>query len=248
MKRIAFAILVSMFVIVTAAISDTLRLRSGATIEGTFLGADTRQIKFLGPDGQPETYSLTEVEGITFAAMSSPAAAASKTPALTSAPPAAPTKVSVPAGTLIFVRVLNSLDTSKTQTGQLFTATLDCEEITMTMVSAGLCGRLSTGAHLARFFTRKKEKAGIPGSGLVNLSWVAGVRSLPWRQSLRNAGHHFWPVLQFADCRANGRRPGSVEAAQTLPSDTQLRVLRSYLTRPVPSATAMRWMPAVSRS
>jgi hypothetical protein len=70
------------FVIATAANSDTLRLRSGATIEGTFLGADTRQIEFLGPDGQPKTYSLTEVEGITFAAMSAPAAAASKTPAL----------------------------------------------------------------------------------------------------------------------------------------------------------------------
>jgi hypothetical protein len=68
---------------------------------------------------------LTEVEGITFAAMSAPAAPASKTPAPASAPLAAPTKVSVPAGTLIFVRVLNSLDTSKTQTGQRFTATLD---------------------------------------------------------------------------------------------------------------------------
>jgi hypothetical protein len=31
----------------------------------------------------------------------------------------------VPAGTLIFVRMLDSLDTGKTQTGQLFTATLD---------------------------------------------------------------------------------------------------------------------------
>jgi hypothetical protein len=89
------------------------------------LGADTRQIKFLGPDGQPKTYSLTEVEGITFTAMSAPAAAASKAPARAAGPPAAPTKVTVPAGTLIFVRMLDSLDTSKTQTGQLFTATLD---------------------------------------------------------------------------------------------------------------------------
>jgi hypothetical protein len=86
---------------------------------------DTRQIKFLGPDGQPKTYSLTELEGITFAAMSAPAAAASKAPAPAAAPPAAPTKVTVPAGTLIFVGMLDSLDTSKTQTGQLFTTTLD---------------------------------------------------------------------------------------------------------------------------
>ena len=122
MKRIAFAVLLAMFATVTATKPDTLRLRSGATVEGTFLGADTRQIKFLGPDGQPKTYSLTEVESITFAAMSAPPA---KAPVPAAAPPAAPTKVTVPAGTLIFVRMLDNLDTSKTQTGQLFTATLD---------------------------------------------------------------------------------------------------------------------------
>jgi hypothetical protein len=125
MKRIAFVVFLTMFVTVAVASADTLRLRSGATIEGTFLGADTRQIKFLGPDGQPKTYSLTEVESITFAAMTAPPVAASKAPVSAAAPPAAPTKVTVPAGTLIFVRMLNSLDTSKTQTGQLFTATLD---------------------------------------------------------------------------------------------------------------------------
>jgi hypothetical protein len=122
MKRIAFAVLLAMFATVTATKPDTLRLRSGATVEGTFLGADTRQIKFLGPDGQPKTYSLTEVESITFAAMSAPPA---KAPVPAAAPPAAPTKVTVPAGTLIFVRMRDSLDTSKTQTGQLFSATLD---------------------------------------------------------------------------------------------------------------------------
>jgi hypothetical protein len=117
MKKTTFAILLAMFVMVTATSADTLHLRSGANIEGTFLGADTRQIKFLGPDGQPKTYSLTEVEGIAFAAMSAPAAAASKAPAPAATPPAAPTKVTVPAGTLIFVRMLDSLDSSKTQTG-----------------------------------------------------------------------------------------------------------------------------------
>jgi len=55
MKRTAFAVLLAMFATSTAAHADTLRLRSGTTIEGTFLGADTRQIKFLGPDGQPKT-------------------------------------------------------------------------------------------------------------------------------------------------------------------------------------------------
>jgi hypothetical protein len=125
MKKIVFAILLAVFATVAVSSADTLRLRSGVTVEGTFLGADTRQIKFLGPDGQPKTYSLTEVESITFAEMSGTPAAANRPPAPVAAPPAAPTKVNVPAGTLIFVRILTSIDTSKTQTGQLFTATLD---------------------------------------------------------------------------------------------------------------------------
>jgi hypothetical protein len=124
MKKIVFAILVAMFATVAVSSADTLRLRSGAAVEGTFLGADTRQIKFMGPDGQPKSYSLTEVESITFAAMSATPAPANRPP-VAAAAPAAPTKVNVPAGTLIFVRMLTSIDTSKTQTGQLFTATLD---------------------------------------------------------------------------------------------------------------------------
>jgi hypothetical protein len=43
MKKTTFAILLAMFVMVTATSADTLHLRSGANIEGTFLGADTRQ-------------------------------------------------------------------------------------------------------------------------------------------------------------------------------------------------------------
>jgi hypothetical protein len=105
-------------VIVEAASADTLRLRSGRTVEGTFLGADTRQVKFLGSDGQLKTYSLTEVEGIVFAA-------ATAAPASAPTPPPKPTKVTVLAGTLLDVRMVDSLDTSKTQTGALFTATLD---------------------------------------------------------------------------------------------------------------------------
>ena len=118
MKKSAFLILLAAFVIVTGASADTLRLRSGQKVEGTLFGADTRQIKFIGPDGQPKTYALTDVEGITFAATSAAPAAAPP-------PPPKPTSVIVPAGTSLLVRMLDSLDTSKTQTGQLFTATLE---------------------------------------------------------------------------------------------------------------------------
>jgi hypothetical protein len=101
-----------------AASADTLRLRSGQTVEGVFLSADTNQVKFLETSGQPRTYSLASVEGITFAAMSTPASAAP-----TTSPK--PAHVTVLAGTPILVRMLNSIDTSRNRTGDLFTATLE---------------------------------------------------------------------------------------------------------------------------
>ena len=58
MKRAAFVILLATLAPVAGARADDLHMRSGQTVEGTFLGADARQIKFLGPDGQP-TYDIT---------------------------------------------------------------------------------------------------------------------------------------------------------------------------------------------
>jgi hypothetical protein len=116
MKKSIFVFMLVALVFVTMVQADTLRLRSGQALEGTFLGADTRQIKFLGPDGQPKTYALTDVDTITFAATPAPPAPA---------PPPMPTAVTVLAGSTLLVRMVDSLDTSKTKTGQLFTATLE---------------------------------------------------------------------------------------------------------------------------
>jgi Glycine-zipper domain len=126
MKKSALLILLGALVLLAGASADTLRLRSGRRVEGTFFGADTRQIKFVGPDGQTVTYALTDVEGITFAATSAP-------------PPAAlprPTTVTVLAGTGLLVRMVDSLDTSKTQTGQLFTATLESSLVANSVIVA----------------------------------------------------------------------------------------------------------------
>jgi hypothetical protein len=105
--------------ITSSAAADTLRLRSGQVIEGTFLQADTRQVKFLGQEGRPKIYSLNEVAGVTFAENVPTAMAPSPQPV------SKPTRATVLAGTLIAVRMVDNLDTKTTQTGQLFTATLD---------------------------------------------------------------------------------------------------------------------------
>ena len=151
MKKGMFAILLAGLVSVPGLSADSLHLRSGQTVNGTFLGATTSEIKFLGPDGQFKTYSLSAVEGLEFTAPPPPP---------TSAPRATATKVTVSAGTLIDVRMVDSLDTSKTHTGDLFTATLDSDLVTNGIVVA----RHGTKVHgkvikseNARRFTGKSE-------------------------------------------------------------------------------------------
>jgi hypothetical protein len=100
--------------------ADTVKFKSGKVLQGSFMGGDTRQIKFADPDGQTNTYSLTEVDSLTFAPLpEAPKPAAPVTPA------SAPTQVTIPAGAQLLVRMVDTLDTSKTDAGQRFTATLD---------------------------------------------------------------------------------------------------------------------------
>jgi hypothetical protein len=116
MKEGKLVVLLAALVLVASSNADTLRLRSGRTVQGTFLGADTRQISFLESSGQSKTYSLIDVQGITFAAMVAPSAPV---------PLPKPANATLLAGALISVLMVTSLDTAKNSTGDLFTATLD---------------------------------------------------------------------------------------------------------------------------
>jgi hypothetical protein len=156
MKKGAFVILVAALITAAGASADTLHLRSGQNVEGNFLGASTSQVKFLGPDGKPKTYSMMDVESITFAVPSAPTSP-NRPPAAASA---TPTKTTVLAGTPIAVRMVDSLDTSKTQTGALFTATLDsnleANGIVVARRGATVHGKVTKSSN-ARRLTGKSE-------------------------------------------------------------------------------------------
>jgi hypothetical protein len=102
------------------AAADTLRLKSGAVVEGTFLGGDARTIRFLGQDGSTKQYALTDVASIEFG--SAPAAPA---PAAAAAPAAAPARATIPAGTVITVRMIDSIDAKETAVGTLYKCSID---------------------------------------------------------------------------------------------------------------------------
>jgi hypothetical protein len=103
------------------ASGDTLSLRDGKSMTGTFLGATARQIDFLPESGKAIKVSLDTVASVTFSA---PAVAAAPTPP---PPPKAPAKKAIilPAGTAFRIRTIDAIDVDSTQAGARFRAAID---------------------------------------------------------------------------------------------------------------------------
>jgi len=141
MKTTRIAVALGLLLTSSVLTADTLRLKNGAQASGTYLGGDTRQVKFLEADGRTKTYNVSELEGIDFTAgessavaapvaaspsFSAPAASAPPAAARAVTPPPAPaTSVTIPAGTTITVRMIDSIDTDVTGAGERFRASID---------------------------------------------------------------------------------------------------------------------------
>ena len=113
---------------------DVLRLRNGDLVEGTYLGGDSRSVKFIDSEGNVRTYEISEVEGVRFRSGASVEAPPPSTPARRArrravAPPrsSAPDEVGVivPAGTLVTIRTIDSIEADITGAGERFRASID---------------------------------------------------------------------------------------------------------------------------
>lgn len=107
--------------------ADTLRLLNGSAIQGTLLGADPRQIRFMSSSGSVRAYPVTAVAAIEFGAPAAQSVAAPASTALAPRPAAAPGApgVIVPAGTKFTVRLIDAVDSTKTAVGERFRASID---------------------------------------------------------------------------------------------------------------------------
>jgi hypothetical protein len=94
------------------ASADTLHLKNGQTVYGTFNGRTPQGIQFTGTDGRTLIYPYPEVENLNFGPIPAPPQ------------PAPSQRIAVPPGTILFVRMADALDTNSAYTGQVFTATL----------------------------------------------------------------------------------------------------------------------------
>lgn len=94
--------------------ADTLHLKNGQVIDGLIAGRSAAGVQFTGPDGRTQTYPFDEIESMNFGPL----------PAPPQPPPPAPDRITAPAGTVLFVRMVDTLSSSSAYTGQVFTATL----------------------------------------------------------------------------------------------------------------------------
>ena len=129
-RRASILCLVLAAVLALPAAADTLELKSGQTVDGTFIGGETRSIRFLDSSGNVATYSVADVASISFASVAAaPAprpAPAPRASSATSAPaPRAASGVTIPAGTVVTVRLIDSIDSDITGEGERFRASID---------------------------------------------------------------------------------------------------------------------------
>jgi len=111
--------------------ADRVKLKSGKVVEGMFIGADSRTVRVLLDNGQVSEIPIGEAIAVEFAARKP---APPPPPPPRKPPPAAPKPaaatppkriVTVPAGTVINVRLTQGIDVDATQAGQKFKAIVD---------------------------------------------------------------------------------------------------------------------------
>ncbi|MDO6442298.1 hypothetical protein [Marinobacter sp. 2_MG-2023] len=103
----------------TLCLADTIQLKNGRTVEGTFIGREGDSIEF-DADGITMTFKAEDVEAIDMGAAGSPAAS-SETAEKTSNGSSA----IVPAGTQLTVRLVDSLNSGQHSRGHKFTGSLE---------------------------------------------------------------------------------------------------------------------------
>jgi hypothetical protein len=116
--------------------ADTLVLRNGGTVQGTYLGGDTRQVR-MDQNGAIQNYDIGQVQSIIFSDSGYQAPQAPPPPrdrdrgdrdrdrGAANYPPPAPAGFSIPADTEVKIRMIDAVNSETAYTGQTFRASLD---------------------------------------------------------------------------------------------------------------------------
>lgn len=136
MMKLRCLLLASLLAVASCAMADTLELKNGSIIKGTYVGGSETQISFRVASSVQQ-FAVQDVVSLKFdsrpAAPSAPAAAPSSSPTLL--PPSAheantvnrtpANGLTVPSGTKLLVRTIDSIDSDQNRPGDKFQASLE---------------------------------------------------------------------------------------------------------------------------
>ena len=151
--------------------ADTLVLRDGKAVPGTFLGGSTQNIEYMASTGKTLKIPIGDILSLTFSAPPAP-----KPPAPKPAAAPAHTAVVLPAGTAFRIRTIDAIDADKTSAGAVFRASID-DPI---MISGNVV--IPRGADVALVAAKVEQGGRMKGSDLISLkvnSIAVGGRSYP---------------------------------------------------------------------
>src|SRR5262249_39885276 len=125
-------ILTLLLLLAGVSYADSVTLRDGRTVHGSFVGGDARSIRIAVGD-RVETYAIGDVANVSFEAPPPPP------PPAAALPPEPPPRVfrpepprperrpqgTIPAGTVLTVRMVDSVDSERDRMGATFRASLD---------------------------------------------------------------------------------------------------------------------------
>jgi hypothetical protein len=112
--------------VVTAGFGDTITLKNGDTVNGTYLGGSAREVRVDMGD-RIQTFPVSDIARIEFGGPAPQAPPPPPPPQeMPAPPPAAPALgITLPAGTNFVIRMIDSVDSQTARTGQSFAASLD---------------------------------------------------------------------------------------------------------------------------
>ncbi len=113
--------------VVTASFGDTITLKNGQVVNGTYLGGTARQVRVDLGD-QVQSFDVQDIVRIEFGGPppQAPPPPPPPPPAReTAPPPPAALGITLPAGTNFVIRMIDAVDSQTAHTGQTFAASLD---------------------------------------------------------------------------------------------------------------------------
>jgi hypothetical protein len=99
-------------------LADRVRLRSGQTVNGSFMSADVKIVRMLLDSGEIAEFAVADIMAVEFSPRKTPPPAAPD-------PAKAPAPITLPSGTVLNVLLTQAIDVDATQTGMTFKALVD---------------------------------------------------------------------------------------------------------------------------